>query len=360
MTAIWELRLYDPDGARVATFDQWADLIAQVNVNRPATYALRLNGSDTRVQLFDLDGILEGWWADPENGIAWRREFAAWAVDTDRWTDAGGLKNFISSGVGLEDLLARTIIDAYSGSAESEASGTGEEALREYVDEQAGLGAGTRARTGLSLEAVHSPALGSLWDGQRSNKNLLTVCQQIAEATGVQFGIERMGAYTFEFRVWEPMDRSDTVIFAEERGNMGEPRVTSRGSQVSNWVKIGGEGEADAREVAYVEDTTSIALSPQNRREIFLQAVDQSAGGQLESRGDQALAENRATSTFTFRPLQTPGCLYGKHYFLGDLVRALYDGATYIKRVDTVTFHVSAAGVQVQVGMIDANVESGS
>lgn len=360
MTAVWELRLYDPDGARVATFDQPADLLVSAGVNRPATYALRINGSDARAALFELDGILEGWWRDAENGIAWRREFTAWAIDTDKWTDAGGLKQFISAGLGLEDLLGRTIIDTYSGSAESQASGTGEEVLKEYVDEQAGPGAGTRARTGLSLEATHSPALGSLWDGQRSNKNLLIVCQQIAEATGVQFGIERTGDYTFEFQVWTPTDRSDTVIFAEERGNMGEPRVTSRGSQVSNWVKIGGEGEADDREIAYREDATSVALSPQNRREIFLQAVDQSGSGQLESRGDQALAENRAAQSFTFSPLQTPGCLYGKHYFLGDLVRALYDGETYIKRVDTVTFHVSAAGVQVQVGMIDAPGESGS
>jgi len=361
MTAVWELRLYDQDGARVATFDQWADLVIEAGVNRPAAYALRIGGDDDRVPLFEVDGLLEAWWTDAENGIDWRREMCAWTVDTDRATDEHGKRTFTSSGIGLEDLLARTIVDTYSTSAESEASGSGEEALKEYVDEQAGPGAGSRARPGLSIEAVHSPALGEAWDGQRSNKYLLTICQQIAEATGVQFGIERTGTYTFEFQVWEPTDRSDTVIFSLDRGNMASPRVYSRWSQVSNWVKVGGAGQADERAFAYLEDSESIASSPQGRREAFVQAVDQSAGAQLETRGYQELAENLGAFTFTFSPLQTPGCLYGKHYFLGDLVRALYDGDTYIQRVDSVEIQVDAeGGVQVQVGMIDAGVEFGS
>ena len=37
-------------------------------------------------------------------------------------------------------------------------------------------------------------------------------CQQVAEATKLQFGIERTttGAFTFEFQVWAPTDRRTT------------------------------------------------------------------------------------------------------------------------------------------------------
>jgi hypothetical protein len=352
MSIVWELRLYDSNGARVATFDQWPELVVELGVNRPAVYALRFDGSDPRVGLFEQDALLEGWWTNAERGIEWRREFVAWCIDTRKWTDGGGVKRFVSSGLGLEDLLARTIIDTYSGSPESRKSGAGETVLKSFVNEQAGPGAIARARTGLTIEA--DSARGAAWSGQRSNRSLLSVCQQIAELTGLQFGIVRTGAYDFEFRVWEPVDRRATVIFAEDRGNMGEPEVIEHQSEVANWVKVGGDDAGDAREFEYVEDAASVALSPQNRRERFVNAVDQEPGAELETRGLQEIDKNRALVEFNFKVLQSPGCLYGLHYELGDYVTAIYDGVAYDRRIDAARWRVSADGAELEIATVAA------
>jgi len=338
----WELRLFDQDGGRVATFAAWPDLVVKLRRNKPATYALRLSGDDVRAPLFELDGILEGWWHDTDNGIAWRREFTAWTVDKHRWTDSKGARHFVSSGFGLVDLLRRDIIDAAAGSAETRKSGLGETVIKDFVDEQSGPGAGARARPGLIIEADHSPALGTTWKGQRTNKYVLEVIQEIAEATGIQFGIERTDTYEFEFRCWEPTDVRGTVIFSEERQNMGQPDVQERTSQSVTNVKVSGEGQGDLRETLYLVDAAAAALSPQNRREAAVDARDQETDDEYEARGQKALDANKATQQFAFAVKQSVNALYGEHYELGDLVTARYDGVDYDRRIEGIDWHVVA------------------
>lgn len=354
MTAIYELRLWDQAGVRVATFDQWPDLVAEVGVNRPAVYALRLDGDDDRTALFEHDGLLEMWWADHDHGIAWRREFTAFCIDRRQWTDDKGARHFLSSGMGLESRLSDpgTIIDVAAGDAASRKSGVGETVLKAWVDQEAGPGAGARARPGLSIEA--DAGLGGAWSGQRSNRGLLGVLQQIAEATGVQFGITRTGAFTFEFRVWEPTDRSASVIFAEERGNMGRPEVRDRQSEVANSIKALGEGEGAARRVQRASDAGSIALSPWGRKERAVSVTDQDADADLLARAEAELDKNRALTGFSFQPLQTPGCLYGLHYFLGDTVTARYGGSSYTQRIDVVRWRITGQERRVEIETIEA------
>ena len=79
MSIIWELRLYDNDGGRVATFNTWPELHVEVGVNRPAVFALRMDGNDARVALFENDGILEGWWTDADT-VSDTVEFKGWLV----------------------------------------------------------------------------------------------------------------------------------------------------------------------------------------------------------------------------------------------------------------------------------------
>lgn len=353
----WELRLYDQHGARVATFVDWPDLAVTRQVNAPCVYALRLNGDDARVALFDVDGILEGWWCDPEDGIAWRREFTAWTIDRRKWTDEAGVKWFESSGFGLEHLLARDIIDAAAGSAASRKSGAGETVLKDFADEQCGPGAGARARDGLVIELDHSPALGSSWSGQRSNRQALEVVQEIALATGLQFGIERTDDYEFELRVWEPEDRRETVIFSEERANMGEPYIIQRYSRAVTRVKVAGAGQGAARDVIYMEDAALAALSPQMRYEQYVDARDQESNDEYTSRGQAVLDGNEELIEFGFTVRQTAGCLYGAHYGLGDMVTARYDGVDYPRRVDKVVWRLNKDTVLPEVETVEARVD---
>lgn len=357
MVPIWELRLFDQNGYRVATLNEWPEFEVEIPVNGFCSYGLRLHGNDSNVALFTADGLLEGWWCDPENEIEWHREFCAWTEDTRRWTDSEGVRHFQSSGRGLEAMLAWNIIDTYAGSAASRKSGAGETVLKAYVDEQAGPGAGARARDGLVVET--DAGQGAFWSGQRSNRELLTVCQEIAEVTGLQFGIERTDRYEFEFRVWVPTDRRTTVIFAEARGNMLEPEIVETRSAVANWIKVGADDEGAAREIEYVQDMASIALTPQGRRERFINAAG-NTGAELIARGEQELTENRKRVSLSFTVAQSPGCLYAKHYFLGDYVTAVYDGVTYAHRIDRVRWRITADGARLEVSAIGITDESGS
>lgn len=354
----WELRLFDATGARVATFTEWPELNVEIRVNSGCTWALRLDGDDPRVALFEEGGLIEGWWCSPEDGIAWHREFCGFIIDEEAYEDAGGAAQYVASGYGIEFWLSATIIDVAAGSAASRQNAAGETAIKNWVDEHAGPGAGARAREDLIIEADHAPALGAIWTGQRSNRNLLETVIEMAEATGVQWWIERTGAYEFEFRITEATDRRATVIFATERQNMGQPRLVTRRSKSVTRVKVGGAGEGEARAVEYVEDATAIAASPIGRREAFQDARDQTETDEYIARGQKVLDENRATVTLDFNVLQSPGCLYGKHYFLGNLVTARY-GRDYDRRIDRVKWRVTGAGATPAVTTI-AVAEEGS
>ena len=352
MAIVWQLRLKDVAGALVALFDEWPDLRVERTVNAPDAYALRLSGDNDKVALFDLDGQLEGWYKDDDAGIAWHLEFEAFTVDQEHWTDKDGSRWFLSSGPGYLDLLNRTLIHTYAGHADSIGSGVGETVIKAFVNKQVGPGAGARARAGLAMEA--DAAAGANWDGQRSNKNVLELCQEIARMTGVQIKCVGTGAATFEFQVDVATDRTATVIFSEAFGNMAEPHLRLNNSRVRNWIKVGGQGQGVARTFVTRSDAASIALSTWNQREAFKIATDQTLAAQLNSRGDEALAELEATQTLTFRVLQTPGCRYGVHYFLGDEVTAIYAGTTYTKLVNSATWKCDKSGNFVDIGMIDA------
>lgn len=354
--ATWELRLKSAAGATVAIFDRWLEFTCTRTVNAPATYALHLDGADSRVALFALDGQLEAWRSDAANGIAWYKELEAFHVNRKRWHDAGGASHFLSSGKGYQDLLERTIVYATSGSAESAKSDKAETVIKAYIDEQAGPGAGARARSGLAIQA--DGATGNTISLQRSYRNLLAVCQDIAAVGGGDFDVIGTGAAAFEFRWYlgqRGTDRTATVVFALERGNMAEPVLEEKRAQVINAALVGGQGEGASRDLDWREDAVSIALSTWNRRERFVDAreVPQGDATALENKGDAVLAESAATESLSFRVLQTPGCLYGRDYFLGDLVTARYADTSFAKKVQSVEMTVNPNGETIDVHLID-------
>ena len=140
---------------------------------------------------------------------------------------------------------------------------------------------------------------------------------------------------------------------------MLEPSLIEQRSQMANWLKSGGDGEGTARETDYVQDASSIAVSPQGRRERFINAVSQT-GTELATRGEQELAANRKHTALSFVVAQSPGCLYAKHYFLGDYVTALYDGMSYPNRINSVKWRVTSDGAVVDVRAVEVEIESGS
>jgi hypothetical protein len=508
MPAVTEVRIRNQAGAYVAVFDQWLELSLSDEVDATGAFAFHVGGNDARAAFLTYDSILEVWMKDDAAGIVWHRDWAGFIGDPDVYDDEDGAPHVIVSGRGLNDLLDRTDVRAFAGTAGSEKAGAAETVIKEYVYEQAGPGAGVRARPGLTIEA--DAATGNTVRLQRSYRNLLTVCQDVAAIGGGDFDIVQTdailrngdfealgaggadvfadwqeyspgvpvpvdemvdvyqgshavklefaganpsavwqdipvypgasfdlsfmthgdgtvaGAYyvwdetnaawivapvstgvtgtgyqhvlitvtapagcyllavgmnsplvngiawfdnvvlkpngatgqMFVFR-WHPgqlgTDRRSTVIFSTAFGNMAEPRLTTHNAQVRNSAYVVGQGTGAGRDWRLREEAGSIALSPWGRRETIVDAREVPLGdtAALDDKGDTALAENKATQSFTFKVLQSPGCVYGKDYFLGDLVTARFRGVDYDKKIVRQDYSNTPDGESRTVEVID-------
>ncbi len=351
MPPIWQIRLKDQYGSTVAVLDKWRRLRIMVAVNEPGGYELEFADlGDGLPELFEPDGQIEFWRRHTDAGIPWRKEFEAFHVNLSRWADASGALQYESRGWGYVDLLNRRIVDAYAGSPEGAKSGLAEKVIKEYVNEQAGPGAGARAIYGLSIEA--DAGGGKNITLARSYRSLLSVCQDIAAIGGGDFSVVGTGPASFEFRWYEGQrgtDRRAEVLFALRFGNMGEPRYVLTRSEEANAILIAGQGEGEERVRFWQEDMAAQATSPWNRREEFVDARDIETIPGLEDRAATRLWERRVMESLSFRVLQTLGMAYGRDYFLGDLVRGEFAGHVIDQKISGLIFTVDARQEQLEV-----------
>jgi len=323
-------------------------------VNCPGAFAILINrradepiGSFMiRTAIFELDSQVEFYRRWPEMGIDWYLEYEGLMRGRTYYITTDGDLVCEISGRGYLDLINRRIVEAAAGSADAEKTGAAETVCKDYVTAQAGSGAGARALTGLSVEA--DGATGETVTIKASNKNLLTTCQDIAKVGGGDFDIIGTGAATFEFRWYDGQrgtDRSSTVKFSYELGNMGTPNIAVMRQDEISAVLVGGQGAGADREMVWRTDATRIADSTWNRIEKFLDQRNEDDTDGLNNAGDEALEEGRPKNALTFTALQTPGCLLGKHYFFGDLVTASFMGYTATKKVAEYTITVNGDNV---------------
>ena len=352
MPPVWEVRVKNQAGTLVQVISNYSHLRLTPTVNAAGSYDLTMAYRDGMEDWFDVDGQIEFWRSNLDAGISPRKEFEGMHVDFERWVDQGGQENFSSHGVGYADHLARRVIDAPSGSSGAAKSGAAETAIKEYVDEQCVNPTDpTRVVTGLSIEA--DAATGSSWSGGRAYRNLLTVCQEIAETGGGDFSVAGIGAALFEFR-WHNgqlgTDRRATVRFGLSYNNMGAPKYMVSRIAERNAILVGGGGLAAERETVWRTDPARIAVSPWGRREEFVDArdVEQGSTAILNTRGDTRLAERRPEIGMSFEILQTPGLLYGRDYFLGDVVTGEFAGQVVVQKIEGFVIEVDRSGERLR------------
>jgi hypothetical protein len=247
--------------------------------------------------------------------------------------------------------------------------------MKEYVDENAGPSATLVPRllesgvtSGLSIEA--DAAGGAVWSGAKAFENLLTTIQEISAAVSLDFGIVGVGVALFEFQVrpiWGD-DRSTVglvhatglngagnapVVFALEYGNMINPKYRKSRTDEVNAVISMGQGLAGNRLLTLRTDAAAIAESPWNLKESSRGASDEYTTAQQQSGGDAYLADNQAKETFEFEIVQTPGSLYGREYFFGDLVTARYKSIERNKKIVGVKITVEGPNETIDVELSD-------
>jgi len=299
-------------------------------VNVGGMLQFTLDGADPLVPLLEDKGIVEVWRRDAVNGIAWYRDMTGLFRKQERSYITG--PEFIAICQHPLALLSWRTIGWLAGTADrSEFIGDpAETVMKVMVDYNASANATVgngRERTantlGITVEA--DGANGNVVDWYCAWDNLLESLKKLAQVGGGDYNLVSTGAAAWEFRWYTGQlgtDRSASVIFSLEHGNMARPVYKLDRLQEATAAIVCGDGVGAARNVT-IRTGTDYAAG--NDIEII------HADGMLttvvgrETAGDQKLRERQAESAFDFDVIQEGAKLYGRDYFLGDLVTARYD-----------------------------------
>lgn len=329
-----DLRAPAPSGALQAQIDgtSYTNLKLTRYVNAPGYFSFSINTFHPAFQYVVNDAIVVIWRRNVTQGLDWYIEFTGLVRQTRR--EYKTYDELTVSGSGSLSLLARRYILYYANTANRTlfASVPAETIMKTLVDYNAGasatvgnsrLRAGTIA--GLSVQA--NGAQGNAMPLACAYDNLLSTLQFISTTGGGggDFDLVLTSGANYEFRFYPGQfgtDRTATILFALEYGNMANPVYTINRFEQKTVAVVGGQGQDSGRAIAVrtgSEYATGIDI------ELFVDGRNESTTAALEKRGDIALDANKnKLKSFSFDVLQVPSYFYGQHYFLGDLVSYRY------------------------------------
>lgn len=203
------------------------------------------------------------------------------------------------------------------------------------------------AITGVTVAA--DTAAGNTIDYACAYANLLTSLQAIAKVGGGDFDLVSTGAAAWNFRWYTGQlgtDRSASVVFALERGNMASPVLTDSRADEKTVCIVGGRGEEALRTTA-VRTGTNYNVTT-NNIEFWRDARDRTTAAGLNAAGDETLDSLEAKRAFTFDIVETPALVYGRDFFVGDLVKARYRTVEDTVKIKGVNITLSADGAETK------------
>jgi len=361
--AEYKVRLKDQGGLLVAEFDAWRSLAFAHKVNNRGNMRLEIDGNDSRVDLFELDGQIEIWRQNLKVDLPWYKEWEGLHRSTnDLLQPVNDKDSFVAYGFSYLDLARRAYIMWRAGTAEATKNAVAETVMKELVIENIGadalVGAGRIASNvypGLIVQA--DGAGGPTWEDSMENDNLLATLQRIGlftveNSNVIDFDIVSAGNAVFEFRTYAGQrgtdrtqgnpDSNDPVIFSTDFANMDTPMLKQDRTNEITAVYALGRG-TDAAQQIELATSVDINDSPWNRIEMIVNTAtsgdDQS--GQLTSAAEARLEEGKFDEMLTFDVLQTEATYYGKHYTWGDLVTVRYKDYSASKKLVSLQATVS-------------------
>lgn len=340
MLADYKVIVRSPAGVkRAETRDIWAATCAG-RVNEPGQLTLELAGDHRILASLEDRAQVELWRRIPAAGVDWYKEFEglhrAEGFDTRRDTSA------TLTAVGYLAMLGWRHV-AWKANTANRSVFSGIKAatvMWRLVDYNAAANA--TAANGRELDAAitglsagSDPNSGPAIDWACAWANVLSELQKLQRLAGGDFDLIKTGAATWSWQFYPGQrgtDRSSgssKVLFGVARGNMTDAvyRLDRRAEKTV--AIVGGAGDEAARQIAL---SYAASYSADNHIEAFVDARSD-ADAALSTRGDAALEATRAKTQLSYKVLQVDSCLYGKHYFLGDLVRAEYADLSLTQQV---------------------------
>ncbi len=203
--------------------------------------------------------------------------------------------------------------------------------------------------TGLTVEAIPAPGGVSTPRGNKIDwlcpwLNCLDTIQQCAATAGGDFDLVYTGtpgsppAWQFRFYPGQlGTDRSAAVLMTLDRENIAKPRIINDRKGVAT-VAVVASGTADAARTTQIVTATGYDILT-NHRELFVDGRNLETPEALTAAGKAGLDGKQAGVTFSFSILQTRKFVYGRDYFLGDLVQAKHKGLD--SKVKITGIHIS-------------------
>lgn len=371
-TAGYVLYLKDHAGSIVAQFagggrgNTGGDLQSfsyRKRLRTPGASTVRIHGDDNRVNEYlvldtGLDFQWEFWRNDPLWGRTFRKDFETFHRGEEFVQNESGQLIYISYGQGYNVLLASEVIRYAAGSAQAVKNGDVATVARAYVNENIGPSAGvddlglSRVRPGLTLAAVS--ALGKNWQGDRANKLLADVLEELGEYGPGDYMIEGTGPAAFEWR-WRNVrwgqdrtrgnsDGNAPVVFTPQAGNVASIQANYGHLDEVNVVHTLGQGVESLRNVRTRVDSALLALSPWARRSVARDARNATPADALDNKGDATLREGRPRRNLVLATRQTAASRYGRDFSVGDLVTAEFREQSYDLKIVGATVTVSSDG----------------
>ncbi len=350
-------------GVPVAVITDYLELGYSKRVNEPGLLTVALKGDHPAIALLQHAGQVEVWRRDPARDLDWHCDFRGLYMSQTRAFSDHEL--FVMSCPGAMTQLAWRYVAYPAGTINRNAfeNKPAETIMRQLVKYNATASATTpdgRIRPGAITGISEGADLGR---GKRVDwycawKNLLETLQDLAKVAGGDFDLVQTGAQAWTFQFYPGQlgtDRSgsgsDGVLFALERGNMANAVYKLDRMGEATVAIVGGQGEAQDRLV--VVETGPDYHPTLNNIEKFTDGRSDASENGLRNTGRKLLEEKRAVGSLTFDVIQTPNTLYGKHYFLGDLVRARYAGIDMVRKVLAVSINFRDTGeeaIQLEMG----------
>lgn len=192
-----------------------------------------------------------------------------------------------------------------------------------------------------------SAGTGNLLSADFAYMNLVQALQKVAEDGGGDFDVTYTAPSAFTF-VWYNgqmgTDRTATVRLSIPLGTVAELVNDLDGISFYNTAIVGGTGEGLGRLISTAPVTPAAGI---NRTELFIDARSQkkSTASTLFDLGSAEMVRQlRTRRRFTATLFQGGALLYGRDYFLGDLVTVQDDNLLITQRVAGVDIDFSSEG----------------
>lgn len=329
-------------------------------VNNVGLLMFDLDADHTAIADLELDGQIEVWRRDEANGVNWYVDFESLFRDEERRADDNGISLFRAICPGQMHFLSRAIVAWPANVANRslfenvKASTIMTNLVRYNATSDATTGNGRIRTTNIAnITTEADDNAGNTITFACAQQPLIEALQDVARIGNRDFYLVRTGPQAWEFKTdnYRGLDRSASVTFALNYGNMGNPLLRRNRLNEKTVAVVGGQGTDSDRE--FVVRTGINYNTTYNSSEVFYPANQYTTTNGLNAAGDIRLDELRARDDLTWDIIQTPQSLYGVHYFWGDLITGFYQGITAVKQISAVSITYQAASDRAETIQVE-------